>query len=61
MGDEWVVQQRSMILTVPSVILGEWNYVLNPAHPDFQRITLAEPVPFRFDIRLFGPTTPRFV
>ena len=61
MGDEWVVQQRSVILSVPSVILGERNYVLNPAHPDFQRIAFAEPVPFRFDIRLFGPTTPRSV
>ena len=40
MGDEWVVQQRSVILSVPSVILGERNYVLNPAHPDFQRIAL---------------------
>lgn len=60
-GDEWVAQQRSVVLFVPSVILGERNYVLNPAHPDFQRIAFAEPVPFRFDMRLFGPTTPRLV
>ena len=60
-GDEWVAEQRSAVLSVPSVILGERNYVLNPAHPDFNRIAFAEPVPFRFDIRLFGPKAPRLV
>ena len=61
MGDEWVAQQRSVILSVPSVVLGERNYVLNPVHPDFERITFVEPAPFRFDIRLFGPRAPRLV
>jgi len=56
-GDNWVAKQQSAVLSVPSVILGERNYVLNPAHPDFQRIDFAEPVPFQFDRRLFGPTT----
>ena len=28
------------------------NYVLNPAHPDFQRIVFGEAVPFAFDVRL---------
>jgi RES domain-containing protein len=60
-GDEWVSQQRSAILSVPSVILGERNYVLNPAHPDFGRIAFAEPVPFHLDLRLFGPSAPRLV
>ncbi len=60
-GDEWVAQHRSAVLSVPSVILGERNYVLNPAHPDFHRIGFAEPVPFQFDTRLFGATTPRLV
>lgn len=60
-GDEWVAQQRSVILSVPSVILGERNYVLNPAHPDFGRIAFAEPVPFRFDVRLLGATSSRLM
>jgi len=51
-GDEWVKRQGSAVLTVPSVIVGEWNYVLNPAHPDFARISFAESVTFRFDVRL---------
>ena len=55
-GDEWVEQQRSAVLSVPSVISGERNYVLNPAHPDFQRITFADTIPFRFDTRLLRTT-----
>ena len=53
-GDEWVAERRSAVLSVPSVILGESNYVLNPAHPEFRRIAFAEPVPFLFDRRLFN-------
>src|SRR5216684_233940 len=52
LGDGWVERQRSAVLSVPSVIVGERNYVLNPAHPDFVRIQFAEPNPFRFDLRL---------
>lgn len=51
-GDDGVRQLRSAILSVPSVVAGERNYVLNPAHPDFPRIAFADPVPFHFDIRL---------
>jgi RES domain-containing protein len=61
MGDEWHTQQRSAVLSVPSVILGERNYVLNPVHPDFHRIAFADPTPFSFDRRLIGPTTIRLV
>jgi RES domain-containing protein len=45
-------------LSVPSVILGERNYVLNPAHSDFARIEFAEPEPFRFDLRLISREVP---
>ena len=55
-GDEWVEQRRSAILSVPSVIVGERNYVLNPAHPEFIRIAFADPVQFKLDIRLFTPS-----
>lgn len=60
-GDQWAVAQRSAILSVPSVILGERNYVLNPAHPDFRRIAFADPVPFQFDTRLFDLNAPRLI
>jgi RES domain-containing protein len=60
LGDIWLEQQRSAVLSVPSVIVGERNYVLNPAHPDFARIEFAEPEPFRFDLRLTSSEAPPF-
>ena len=57
LGDVWVAQQRSAVLSVPSVILGERNYVLNPAHSDFALIEFAQPEAFRFDLRLISRET----
>jgi RES domain-containing protein len=39
---------------VPSVLIeGEWNVLLNPAHPDAKKIRVVEKKPFRFDERMF--------
>jgi len=52
-GDGWVREQRSLLLKVPSAIVPqEHNYLINPAHPDFARLTVGSPVPFTFDARL---------
>ena len=54
-GDAWLKEARSAVLAVPSVIVPrEWNYLLNPAHPDFGRLAVGEPEPFAFDGRLPG-------
>jgi RES domain-containing protein len=54
-GDEWVRSGRTAVLAVPSVILsGEPNLLLNPAHPDFQKIRIAKPERFAFDPRLLA-------
>jgi RES domain-containing protein len=58
LGDAWVERNRSAVLSVPSVIVGERNYVLNPAHPDFAQIEFIEPEPFRFDLRLITRAEP---
>ncbi len=53
LGDTWARSSRTAILAVPSVIIPEeTNYVLNPAHPDFKKITISKPAPFTFDPRL---------
>lgn len=53
LGGTWVRLGRSAVLAVPSAIIPEeTNYVLNPAHADFKRITIGNPAPFRFDSRL---------
>ena len=52
-GDLWVREARSAVLELPSVIIpGEPNYLLNPAHPNFKKISLGKPEPFSFDPRL---------
>ena len=52
-GGEWLRNGRSAVLKVPSAIIAnEWNYLLNPAHPDFARTTLLHTEPFAFDPRI---------
>jgi RES domain-containing protein len=53
-GDRWVKEHRSAILALPSVITRESNYLINPAHPDFKRISTGSPEPFTFDPRLLS-------
>ena len=54
-GDDWVSRGASLLLRVPSAVVpGEWNYLLNPAHPEFDASSLAPPERFRFDERLMG-------
>lgn len=52
-GDEWVRRGTSAVMRVPSAVtLVEFNYLLNPEHPDFASIRSGEPRPFRLDYRL---------
>ncbi len=52
-GDAWIDAGASLVLRVPSaVIQGEFNYLLNPAHPDFGKLKFANPESFRVDKRL---------
>ncbi len=52
-GAEWVQSRRSVAFRVPSVVVpGEFNYLLNPAHPQFTRVKVGKPEPFSFDPRL---------
>lgn len=52
-GDAWVGRAESAVLRIPSVVIpAEYNYMLNPAHPDYRQLTIGDPVPFAFDPRL---------
>ena len=52
-GDDWVASASSAVLQVPSVIVPlENNFLLNPRHPDFPKLKIGKPVPFKFDPRL---------
>jgi RES domain-containing protein len=40
-GDRWIKNQESVILKVPSAIIPvEFNYLINPSHPDFGKIVI---------------------
>jgi RES domain-containing protein len=53
LGDAWIASGEGAVLEVPSAVVpAEKNYLLNPAHPGFGRVTLGTPQRFSFDRRL---------
>jgi RES domain-containing protein len=54
-GDDWVRRGSSVALSVPSVLsTSEMNFLLNPAHSDFKKVKISEPIEYRFDPRLLN-------
>jgi len=53
LGAQWLHSLRSAVLVVPSaVVSAERNFLINPAHPDFQRILVGQPEVLETDLRL---------
>jgi RES domain-containing protein len=53
-GADWIASGRSLAMPVPSAVVdGEWNVLINPAHPDAAKIKRYPPKPFEFDARMF--------
>jgi RES domain-containing protein len=53
LGDAWFKSGASAVLDVPSVLIDmQSNYLLNPTHSDFARVTIGKAGPFDFDPRL---------
>ncbi|GAC1440838.1 MAG: RES family NAD+ phosphorylase [Sediminibacterium sp.] len=56
-GDEFLRNQPSLLLKVPSAIIPEEsNVLLNPRHPDFKKAQIRTAAEFYFDSRLFKVT-----
>jgi RES domain-containing protein len=54
LGTAWVARASTAVLVVPSAMIpAEHNYLLNPAHPDFNRFRLNKPEAFHFDPRMW--------
>lgn len=52
-GNEWVRKNETAVLKVPSAIITqEYNYLLNPNHPDFSKVKLTGDESFIFDSRI---------
>jgi RES domain-containing protein len=55
-GAEWARKQKAAVLAVPSAVVPrESNYLLNPLHPAFERITISKPSTVEADLRLIKP------
>lgn len=53
LGSAWLQSKQTALLIVLSAIIpDDANYLLNPAHPDFQQIRLGPPQPFLYDPRM---------
>jgi RES domain-containing protein len=54
-GDQFVATGESLAMKVPSaVVQGDFNYLINPAHPRFSDVKILGVESFPFDRRLFG-------
>jgi RES domain-containing protein len=59
LGARWIEQRATAVLSVPSAVVPqERNYMINPAHPDFRRITTGRPEPFPLDARMWRSGKP---
>ena len=53
MGRAWLEKARSAVLAVPSAVVSqERNYLINPKHPHFARMSVGEPQSLQTDLRL---------
>jgi RES domain-containing protein len=53
-GESWFRASRTAVLAVPSVIIPhERNFVVNPTHGEFGRISIGRSEPFSFDPRMW--------
>ena len=57
-GAGWLARGESPVLKVPSALISsECNYILNPLHPDFQKIIIGSPEEFCYDPRMWKGET----
>ena len=55
-GDDFVKEKNAAVLKVPSsIVQQEFNYLINPNHPDAEKITVVSATSFKFDSRLQLP------
>lgn len=54
-GDKWFDEKATAVLKVPSTVVpDEYNFILNPMHPDFGELKIGKISDFQFDERLYS-------
>lgn len=52
-GSRFLREAKLLALKIPSVIIvTEFNFILNPLHPDFKKVKIKDVHPFTFDKRI---------
>jgi RES domain-containing protein len=60
LGDAWAARASSVVFAVPSAVTAdELNYLLNPTHPDFDKLMIYPPEPYVYDQRFVALTERR--
>lgn len=55
-GDDFINSNDYCLLKIPSVVTkGDYNVLINPFHPEFEKIKIIAQEKFPFDERLFSP------
>ena len=53
LGDRWFTSKSTAVLRVPSATIPhEYNYLINPLHPDFEKISIYPPQAFILDRKM---------
>lgn len=53
-GEDFISKGEFLVLKVPSaVVQGDFNYLINPLHKDFDKVKIVDKEMFTFDQRLF--------
>lgn len=51
--DGWLTEGRFLVMKVPSaIVVGEFNYLINPNHPRSKEVSIGQNEIYRFDPRL---------
>jgi RES domain-containing protein len=54
-GDKFLRENKNLLLKVPSsIVVDEFNFLINPAHPLASKIKIVSILPFSFDSRLLN-------
>ncbi len=53
-GDRFLKDKKFLVMKIPSAaVQGEFNYIINPKHPEFSKVKIEKIEKFTFDDRLF--------
>lgn len=53
-GDAFISDNKKLLLKAPSVVVkGDFNYLVNPNHKDFENVKIIEVEAFEFDSRIY--------